>query len=294
MRKYGLTFLALLLSVGMLSANASAQKVSIQNELDETETIEYEEAYRSLIKITNGKGNSKDYNKIVSEGDTGIAVLSSDEIGLLYDEKNAISFDVDWSLLKTEHRTSPNFHLYAIVEMWTSAFDYYECQVDLTDNQLLSSGDLFALAGVPTDEKINAVSVMQKNSRDEEFIKNQPLDYKMVIWGYEPLITGVRVIDTSKKGWINITKSQWNKEPPFTELFYVNSSRQVYTGLKSINGIRYRFDNNGICQGKYTGFAVNANGKMYFRKGLLVKDSTFEINGKSYRSDKNGYVKSIE
>ncbi len=293
MKKYGLTVLALLLSVVMLSASASAQKVSVQNELDEIETVEYEEAYRSLIKITNGKGNNKDYKIIVSDGDTNVGVLSADEIKLLCDEKNMVSFDVDWSLLNNEHRNSPNFHLYALFRLWTSAFDYYECQVDLTEKQTITVGNLFNLAGITNEEKITAVNVMQVNSRDEEFIKDQSIDYKMIIWGYEPLITAVRIVDTSKKGWINVVRSQWYNEPPFTELFYIDSSRRICTGLRSIKGIRYKFDTNGTCQGKYTGFASNSKGKMYFKKGVLVKESTFEVNGNNYKADKDGYITSL-
>ena len=105
-----------------------------------------------------------------------------------------------------------------------------------------------------------------------------------------------------KNGWNEIDGNR----------YYIKSDGTVLTKSAVIDGIRYKFDESGICQGKYTGYTKSSKGKRYWKNGELVKnkwirvkgvrkyyagsDGYFvtgmrEINGKEYSFDENGALK---
>ena len=59
--------------------------------------------------------------------------------------------------------------------------------------------------------------------------------------------------------------------------------------LKSINGVGFYFDKQGICRGRYTGWVKSSKGKRYFRKGKYVTGNKV-VNDIEYSFDKNGYL----
>ena len=58
----------------------------------------------------------------------------------------------------------------------------------------------------------------------------------------------------------------------------------------TIKGIRYKFNKNGICTGKYTGFVKNSKGMRYYKNGVLIKEQTVTVKGLTYYADSFGYL----
>jgi len=47
-----------------------------------------------------------------------------------------------------------------------------------------------------------------------------------------------------------------------------------------INGIRYRFDENGVCKGKYSGWVKKSDKYYYYKNGEIKKNCWLKVNGK--------------
>ena len=60
--------------------------------------------------------------------------------------------------------------------------------------------------------------------------------------------------------------------------------------LKSVDGVMYRYSDAGEPKGVYTGWAKSTAGKMYYKKGYVVKKNTV-INGIRYKFSSDGYCK---
>ena len=72
--------------------------------------------------------------------------------------------------------------------------------------------------------------------------------------------------------------------------YYVNSDASLIYGWSELGGETYYFDKNGRCKGKYTGWAKSSKGNRYYKNGFYLT-GTWKIKGKSYVFDKNGYLK---
>lgn len=85
-----------------------------------------------------------------------------------------------------------------------------------------------------------------------------------------------------KNCWI-----EWRGDPHYA---YAGADGRKVTGGKTIDGIRYVFDEYGYCQGKYTGFTKSSKGKRYWKNGTLVKNKWIRVNGeRKYYAGANGY-----
>ena len=101
----------------------------------------------------------------------------------------------------------------------------------------------------------------------------------------------------------------WWGDPHYA---YAGADGRRVTGNRVIDGIRYKFGKDGVCQGKYTGYTMSSKGKRYWKNGELVKNKwirvkgvrkyyagsdgyfvtgTRKINGKEYSFDENGALK---
>ncbi len=73
--------------------------------------------------------------------------------------------------------------------------------------------------------------------------------------------------------------------------YYIKSDGTVLTKSAMIDGIRYKFDESGVCQGKYTGYTMTSKGKRYWKNGELVKNKWIKVKGeRKHYADKNGYL----
>ena len=61
--------------------------------------------------------------------------------------------------------------------------------------------------------------------------------------------------------------------------------------LKTVDGIKYRYSDSGEQKGKYTGWAKNSKGKVYYKDGVKLKDCWLKVNGKrTYYLKSNGLM----
>ncbi len=74
------------------------------------------------------------------------------------------------------------------------------------------------------------------------------------------------------------------------ERYYLKKDGTLATGSLTVGGIRYKFDENGVCQGKYTGFTESSKGKRYWKNGKLVKNKWIKVKGEwKYFAGADGY-----
>ena len=75
--------------------------------------------------------------------------------------------------------------------------------------------------------------------------------------------------------------------------YYVKKDGTLATSSLTIDGIRYKFDESGICQGKYTGFTKSTksgNAMRYWKNGELLKNKWIKVTGvRKYYSGADGY-----
>ena len=306
--------LAAVTALSCMDTAVYAEKWNIENVISDNEKAEYEQIYSSLLKITAGKGTDADWDIIVSDGDTPVGVLSDKEIGLLNDENSVVSFKTDLSLLKPDHLNSPDFHLYACFTFYTSAYEAYSCKIEIKKKQSLTAGELFEQAGVPSGEKITAVMVTQENSRDMKFTKGQPQDYKIIIWGYEPIITGVSVSAAKQNGWytsadgsryyykngVKVRKT-WIKNKK-GEYRYLGSDGRMVTGWYDVKqgkeGRFSWFNENGVWDGQtyysryneYEGFGNTVTIKVARNEIISESMSRYLDNGLGSEKKARSYV----
>lgn len=97
--------------------------------------------------------------------------------------------------------------------------------------------------------------------------------------------------------------------------YYVKKDGTLATGSVTIGDVRYQFDKDGVCQGRYTGYTRSKKGRRYWKDGILVRNfwikkngkrkhyagedgyfltGTQVINGKTYRFDENGVFQAAE
>ncbi len=95
------------------------------------------------------------------------------------------------------------------------------------------------------------------------------------------------------------------------ELFYLDDDGNIKTGWQTIdgnkyffkkdgtavtkscviNGIRYKFSSDGVCQGKYTGWTKSANGRRYYKNGVMLKERWIKTkSGRKYYAGEDGYM----
>lgn len=73
--------------------------------------------------------------------------------------------------------------------------------------------------------------------------------------------------------------------------YYVGKDGLPVTKNTVIDGTRYKFNKNGTCEGKYTGWTKSTKGKRYWKNGKLLKNKTIRTkSGKVYKLDSKGYA----
>ena len=85
-------------------------------------------------------------------------------------------------------------------------------------------------------------------------------------------------------------KSCWFTDKHDGKKYYIGKDSLPVTKNTTISGVRYSFDNNGQCGGKYTGWAKTPKGKFYYKKGVKVTKNT-TINGVRYKFSSDGCCK---
>ena len=71
--------------------------------------------------------------------------------------------------------------------------------------------------------------------------------------------------------------------------YYFNEKGEAATKSCIIDGIRYKFDSDGICGGKYTGWTKKSGEYYYYKNGEMKKNCWLTVNGKrTYYLTSNG------
>ena len=83
----------------------------------------------------------------------------------------------------------------------------------------------------------------------------------------------------------------WWPSTDSKERYYKDGQRVVKSCV--IDGIFYRFK-DGVCKGKYTGFAKVSKGTVYYKNGVRVKNKTLRTkDGTRFKADRNGILTEI-
>ncbi|MBQ9382968.1 MAG: hypothetical protein IJT87_01905 [Ruminiclostridium sp.] len=84
----------------------------------------------------------------------------------------------------------------------------------------------------------------------------------------------------------------WNEID--SDHYYVKADGTLATKPCVIKGVFYKFDQSGVCKGKYTGFAKVSKGTVYYKNGVRLRNKTLRTkNGTRYKADKNGILTKI-
>lgn len=96
---------------------------------------------------------------------------------------------------------------------------------------------------------------------------------------FEPSRGGISAIP-NKCGWNEIGGKR----------YYLRDSGTLAKSPTTIDGIRYAFDENGVCLGRYTGYSNSSKGRRYWKNGELLKNKWIKVKGeRKYYADENGY-----
>lgn len=83
------------------------------------------------------------------------------------------------------------------------------------------------------------------------------------------------------KGWTEIDG----------KTYFFRPNGEMITKSCKIDGVRYKFTSDGVCQGKYTGWTKSANGRRYYKDGIVITEKWIKTNsGKRYYVKSDGYV----
>lgn len=130
------------------------------------------------------------------------------------------------------------------------------------------------------DVEINAIEYIKlsKKERDELFIDG--VNYKFVNTS-NALNSLIVQEKNGARGW-----SEFDGKS-----YYIKGNGAFVTKSCVIDGIRYKFSSNGVCQGKYTGWTKSANGRRYWKNGVLLTNRWIKTkSGKYYYAGSNGYM----
>ena len=62
--------------------------------------------------------------------------------------------------------------------------------------------------------------------------------------------------------------------------YYYDENGKKTTKPATIDGVLYKFGKDGVCLGRYTGWAVAGNGRYYYKDGVKIKNRWLRVGGK--------------
>lgn len=243
--------------------------------------------YEAIMNITEGSADDRDYDEVeeMHEGGMGKGVgtiLDKKTVKYYNSRKAALSFEYSFKKLDDYYSEAENFEYCADFEIFTKDKYVYECSVSLLDNPYITAKEIVEAAGVPKSKEITAVRIDEHIHIPEQCQGTTVPDHTE----YMSAQTG-RYLEAARS--INLGKTGWQTVKD--EKFYVKKGGTLITKDVTINGIRYEFDKNGVCEGKYTGWVTNSKGKRYYKKGVLIKNKWIKLkNGERVYAGRDGYI----
>lgn len=83
-------------------------------------------------------------------------------------------------------------------------------------------------------------------------------------------LTGTEEAAAAETGWKTIDGIQ----------YYFDENGKKTTKPATIDGVLYKFGKDGVCLGRYTGWAVAGNGRYYYKDGVKIKNRWLRVGGK--------------
>lgn len=253
---------------------ASAEKIYYKRDVDET-------FYEALLKITDGYSGNKYMNQVTSEDETVVKIPFSEEVTFYNESNKGVSFSYSVDSISENIRNDDKFDLVITYEFYVSDEVRYDYSFSVFDRNLYSINELKTKSGIPKDETIKAIRIKEYIIIDDKFSKDSSEDYESY-WDAvsAKYITDVKYIECESSSWI-----KWNNE-----LYYVKQDGTIATASCLIDGIRYKFNSNGVCKGRYTGWVKNSQGeRFYYKNGMKLSNCWLKVNGKrTYYLQKNG------
>lgn len=207
----------------------------------------------ALAKKDHGEAVRYYHENMIYSGIYGTTILGEDsesELSLL-SEKALIFFD------KSAGKEAEEQFFY--LHVYTDQGKRYIVEIPTKTRNLYTAAEL--LDSVPKEEKIVfAVFHYQSYEYVDEKVSIRISEYA------EP--------------WAEIGGSR----------YYIKSDGTVLTKAAVIDGIRYKFDQSGVCQGKFTGITKSGKGRRYWKDGTLVKNKWIRVKGeRKYYAGADGY-----
>ncbi|MBQ8614010.1 MAG: hypothetical protein IJ416_07335 [Ruminiclostridium sp.] len=240
-----------------------------------------EDYYEAIMDITEGNANDRDYDEVRDEGGIG-TILDKKTVKYYNSRKAALSFEYSFKKLDDYYSEAENFEYCADFEIFTKDKYVYECSVSLLDNPYITAKEIVEAAGVPKSKEITAVRIDEHIHIPEQCQGTTIPDHTEYMSAQMGrYLEAARSVNLGKTGWQTVKD----------EKFYVKKGGTLITKDVTINGIRYEFDKNGVCEGKYTGWVTNSKGKRYYKKGVLIKNKWIKLkNGERVYAGKDGYI----
>ena len=150
-----------------------------------------------------------------------------------------------------------------VFSFFTSDYEHYTYKADLTKRSILTTKEILKGCKIPDSSKIV---------------------YGSLRFNECPFLSSYSV-DKCKAGWNMLDENRC----------YVKKDGSLAVKSTTINGIRYKFTADGICQGRYTGWTKTEKGRRYYKNGVLLKNRRIKTkSGKIYYADSNGYATIVE
>ena len=148
------------------------------------------------------------------------------------------------------------------IDLHTTDRKKFTAELDLGVSNFYTASEIVELSGISDYKKVEKVTVSFPDNCMNLYLSCAPMD----------------------NGWNMIDNLD----------YYVKGDGTMIKKSCKINGIRYKFTSEGVCLGKYTGWTKSANGKRYYKDGMLIVNKRLKTSdGKSYCADENGYVTEI-
>lgn len=252
----------------------------------------YGSGYRfdaAVLRLTEGSNEPFDWEVVTGAGDKTVGLMSAQEVDIINRYGGVISFETDLSGIKSEHIKSSEFGVLAEFSFLTNSWKWYSCLVNAIAQPVITAEELLKYADIPDSEKVTAIIVREKDIYNRLWLDKDP-DYSKLFLNTN-FIKGVRVVNTDKKGWVSVERIRCKGQKSDVRKFYVEKSGSVTVKSCTIGGVRYKFDKNGICGGKYTGWTESSAGRRYWKNGVMYKNKWATAkDGSKYYLGRNGYA----
>lgn len=123
------------------------------------------------------------------------------------------------------------------------------------------------------------------------------------VYSFSEIVEECGIANPEEIGMIRFARSSWrgmfyfdftDYTPGWNEIggdrYYIKPGGTIITKSATIDGIRYKFGENGVCAGEYTGFTSSDKGRRYWKNGKLVKNKWLRVKGeRKYYAGADGY-----